>query len=169
VSYGKGNGVIKGRTREFEPAKHELSDDEIRSSFSETIKRAEADFTDDPGYAVEMAEHAALVKYKRDLWAARTDVTKAEKLAHIECRKHLKRDPAFVCHATAACGFGGCRFASAEAQLVNAEPPEARSRLKTRPAPAANPLYRIEDTIETLLQIRGVQKPPKLSGGRHAA
>jgi len=59
----------------FRPASRELTDGEIRQRYGSLIQRAVSAFGSDPSYLVDMAEHASLIEYKRQLWKARSLAT----------------------------------------------------------------------------------------------
>lgn len=61
------------------PAEKELSETEIDARYGVLMRDAVSAFKDDPSYLVEMAESAALLRYKRQMWEARVEAQK-------ECR-----------------------------------------------------------------------------------
>ncbi len=57
------------------PADCELSDSEISARYGVLMEDAVSAFMADPNYIVEMAESAALLRYKREMWQARTEAS----------------------------------------------------------------------------------------------
>lgn len=55
------------------PAEGELSDEEISKRYGVLMENAVSAFQADPNYIVEMAESAAQLRYKREMWQARTE------------------------------------------------------------------------------------------------
>lgn len=58
------------------PASGELSASEINGRYGVLMRDAVSAFKDDPSYLVEMAESAALLRYKRQMWEARVEARK---------------------------------------------------------------------------------------------
>jgi hypothetical protein len=136
-------------------ADHELSDDELKSMFSALLTEGITAFAVDPTYLVDMAENAQLLKYKKDLWAARMEVTRAVRAAVAACALHTS----YVCTNNAPCGFGRCRFATPDHAAI--KPMDTYGEESVRPIDASSPAYFPEAATRVLLQIRGVNVPSK--------
>ncbi len=68
------------------PAEGELSEEEIERQYGTLMQSAVSAFRDDPSYVIDMAEAAAVVKYKRTLSESRL-----EALRHTQDREEVKQ------------------------------------------------------------------------------
>lgn len=115
--------------------------------FDEVVADALRAFSEDSSYAASMAHRASTIRGKREIWAARMDLRRAEKSAKSMCASRVS-----FCVNPGPCGTGQCAFASEElSQLVMQEVDEGP---QTRPNPSAYPSYNLESAIPHLQALR---------------
>lgn len=149
--------MIVGRTKSFVPAIGELNDDQIHTMYGSLLGGAFSAFETDPSYFADMVEHANAIVYKRKLWEIRKEVQAAEREARAQCTLDSKECP-FTCTNAGACGFGQCRYASTEFSRIETAPTADGAE---RPTVATYPRYKLQDTINEVVTVRGIKAPSK--------
>jgi len=143
----------------YEISLTELTDEELDERFGRLVTEANSAFAIDPRYIIEMAESAALLIYKKDLWKARMEVQRANEAATKACSL---RPAKYVCPTTSPCGFGTCRFATPFHATIKTDAGDGPQSV--RPIPATQPTYALDGATKVLLTIRGVFVPSKSKG-----
>lgn len=102
-----------------------------------------------------MAEGAAAILLKRDVWSVRLEARQAEETAKSACAS----SPAFICKNETVCGFGDCVFATDENARISAPAEPGESRRPQELLMPLHPTYRRESIMPVLLEQRGLKRP----------
>lgn len=136
-------------------ADHELTDEEIRTTFGPLIDHFfGTEIPKDPEYLVDMLKSADTYLLEQEMWKARTRALTAEKEARRRCDIDNSNTELFCCTNSSVCGFGKCAYAKPENTMTTVVSPR-RNKPRTRPRKnALEPQYYIEDAIETLARLQ---------------
>jgi hypothetical protein len=117
--------------------------------FSGVMAEALTAYAQDPAYAVAMTKQASTIQNKRDVWAIRTELRRAEETARTACAASSE---SFTCKVTSPCGTGNCRFATGDLRRLDI--PATPGRTERPDGRHASP-YSIEAAVQPLRMLRG--------------
>lgn len=114
--------------------------------FSGVVQEALHAFSEDMSYAVQMARHATTIHHKREVWAIRLELRRAESEAQALC----SQVPYAYCVNQSPCGTGECAFATGDlAELDIREVGPGK-----RPHASDYPSYSLEAAVRPLQELR---------------